>query len=173
MKTKSIFLIAFIFALILGASCKKKEVIVEAPPPPPPPVKQTEQEFIKSLISNVSQLEPGRVLTIQIDKGKVISDKDKVEISLFPLEFITPAERPYIAKYMFPSVVWRYDGFQLEVLNWQYYLDLTTPGEKIWILKNSPDPKKPFNHVPTLLVDGKMVLDQNGDEMPLRANWGK
>lgn len=171
MKTKSVILIVFLFALLFGAGCKKKEAPVEILPPPP--VKQTEQEAIKGLISNISQLEPGKVITVQIDKGKVISEESELSVSLFPLEFISPAERPYIAKYMFPSVVWRYDNFQLEVLNWSYYLDLTIPGEKIWILKDSPDPKKPFEHIPTLLVetmnkDKSWVLDQNGDEMRLR-----
>ncbi len=176
MKTKSFILVVFFFALILGASCKKKVAVVEAPPPPPPVVKQTEQEFVKGLISKASQLEPGKTLKVQIDKGKVISDESELSVSLFPLEFVSPAEKPYIVKYLFPSVVWRYDNFQLEVLNLPYYLDFTKPGEKVWILKKSPDPKKSFSHIPTLLVrmeKGEMVLDQNGDEMPLRENWGK
>jgi hypothetical protein len=173
MKTKSFILVMFFFALILGASCKKKVVIVEAPPPPPPPVKQTEQEFVKGLISKASQLEPGKILTVQIDKGKFISDKEGMNISLFPLEFTYSEGKPYITKYLFPSVVWRYEGYQLPVVNLENYITCTLPGEKVWILKNSPDPKKPFKHIPTLLVDGKVVLDQNGDEMPLRENWGK
>jgi hypothetical protein len=173
MKTKSFILIVFFFAIILGASCKKKVVPVEAPPPPPPPVKQTEQEFIKSLVAKASQLEPGKILTVQIDKSQFISDKESMDISLFPLEFITPAEKPFVVKYLFPSVVWRYDNQQLPVVNLENYITCTLPGEKVWILKNSPDPKKPFKHIPTLLVDGKIVLDQNGDEMPLRVNWDK
>ena len=161
-----------IFALALGAGCKKKEVVVEAPPPPPPPEKQTEQEFVKSLVSMIPQLEPGKVLNVQINKERVVSGEVELSVSLFPLEF-TPAEaKPYIAKYLFPSVVWWYDGQQLEVLDYPYFLNLTLPGEVVRILKESPNASKPFAHSPTLLIERKsgerQVLDKNGDEMPLR-----
>lgn len=168
---KFLFLLV-IFVLALGAGCKKKEVPPPPPPPPPPVEKISERAFIKGLISMISQLEPGKTLTIQIDKEKVISNKDKVEVALFPLEFISPAEESYIMRYMFPSVVWRYDGFQLPIVDLENYLTCREAGEKVWIIKESPDPSNPFDHVPTLIVDG-LVLDQNGDEMPLRENWGK
>jgi TusA-related sulfurtransferase len=170
---KKFLFLSAIFALLLIGGCKKKVVPVEVPPPPPPPVKQTEQEFVKGLVSKVSQLEPGKTLAVQIDKEKFISDKNSMEISLFPLEFVSPAEKPHVVKYLFPSVVWRYDEFQLPVVDLENYLTCTKPGEKVWILKESPDSKKPFKQIPTLLVDGKTVLDQNGDEMALRANWAK
>lgn len=171
---KFIFLIV-ILLLALGAGCKKKEVIVEAPPPPPPPPKQTEQELMKGFISMLPQLELGKAVSVQVDKEKFISEESEFSVSLFPLEFLTPAEKPYVVKYMFPSVVWRYDDFQLPIVDLENYFTCTEPGDKIWIIKESPDPTKPFEQVPTLLVEaseGKFwVLDQNGNEMPLRANW--
>ncbi len=173
---KFLFLIV-IFILALGAGCKKKVEPVAPPPPPPPVVKVTQQEFMKSLVSMIPQLNPGEVKTVNIDKGKVISEESSLNVSLFPLEFISPAEEKYIMQYMFPSVVWRWDDFQLEVLNLEEYFLHREPGEKVWILKESPKGTPPFKNIPTLLVENNngefWVLDQNGDEIPLRMNWNK
>lgn len=173
---KILFLVVILF-IALGASCKKKEVTLPEPPPPPPPPKQTEQELIKSFTSLLPQLEPGEVITVQVDKSKFISDESEFQVSLFPLEFISPAEKPYIEKYMFPSVVWRFKDSQLGVYDLTDYLDNAKPGEKFWILKESPAGTPPFKQIPTLLVKKgsgeELVLDQNADEMLLRANWGK
>jgi hypothetical protein len=175
---KKVLFLMIVFVLALGAGCKKKAAPVEAPPPPPPPPKQTEQEAIKGLISNVPRLELGKILEVPVDKSKVISDETSFLVSLFPLEFIYPAGRKYVVSYMFPAVVWRLTDSQLLIRNLYEYLNYSKPGEKIWLLKNSPNPKVPFKHIPTLLVETKdkskfWVLDQTGDEMPLRANWGK
>ena len=173
---KFLFLIV-ILLLALGAGCKKKEVVVEAPPPPPPPPKQTEQEYMKGFIRMVPVLELGEVTEVQIDKSRVISEENSFSVSLFPLEFLTPAEKPYVIKYLFPSVVWRYDDFQLPIVDLENYFTCTEPGDKIWIIKESPNPTKPFEQVPTLLVEtseGKFwILDQDGDEMLKREDWGK
>jgi hypothetical protein len=173
---KIVFLIV-IFVLALGAGCKKKVESVAPPPPPPPVVKMTQQDFMKFLVSMIPQLEPGAVKTVDVDKEKVISEESAFNVSLFPLEFLTPAEEKYIVKYMFPSVVWRGEDFQLPVVNPENYFTCREEGEKVWILKEAPKGTPPFENIPTLLVEteeGKFwVLNQNGDEMPLRANWNK
>lgn len=170
---KKILFLVVILMFTLGVSCKKKVETVEAPPPPPPPiVKVDQQNFLKGLISRVPQLEPGKVVQVQVDKSRVISDETEFSVSLFPLEFLSPAEKPYVVKYLFPSVVWRFTDSQLPVWDLPEYLDNAKPGEKFWILKDSPDPNKPFNQIPTLLVEasgGKFwVLDHKGDEMRKR-----
>lgn len=174
---KFLFLLV-VFALALGVGCKKKEVSLSPPPPPPPPEKmQTEQDLMKGFISLIPQLEPGKVIAVQVDKEKFISDESEFSVSLFPLEFIYPEGQKYVLKYMFPAVVWKYPTFQLIVFDPENYLTCSEPGNKVWILKESPDSSKPFLHIPTLLVetkDGKFwVLNQKGYEMLLRANWGK
>ena len=152
---KKLVFLLIVFALALGAGCKKKQAPVEAPPPPPPPPpKQTEQQFISGLISHVPTLELGKTLEVQVDRSRVETSESSFMISLFPKEFIYPAGREYVIKYMFASVVWRLPDSQLLVEDLPSYLD-TKPGEKIWILKDSPDPNKPFNHIPTLLVENK------------------
>jgi hypothetical protein len=137
----------------------------------------TQQEFMKSFISMVPQLTPGQVKTVSVDKEKFISEYSSFNVSLFPLEFITPEEENYLVQYMFPSVVWRWVDFQLEVLNLEEYYLHRESGEKVWILKESPKGTPPFENIPTLLVtaddESFWVLNQNGEEMPLRANWGK
>lgn len=167
---KFVFLIV-IFLLALGAGCKKKEVVVEAPPPPPPP-KQSEQVLIKSFASYLPQLEPGEVITVSVDHSKYLSNETEFRVSLFPLEFTDFAEEPYLVKYLFPSVVTKYPTFQLEVLNLYEYFLQRQPGEKVWILKESPAGTPPFEHIPTLLVEasnGKFwVTDQKGDEIRKR-----
>lgn len=168
---KKVLFLLVIVVLALMAGCKKKVEPVEAPPPPPPLPKQTEQEFIKGLVSHVPRLEPGKTLEVQIDKNQVLSNESKAEISLFPLEFISPAEKPYVVKYLFPAVVWKLTDSQLPVWDLPDYLDNTRPGEKIWILKDSPNPKEPFENIPTLLVkigEKELVLNNRGDEMPRR-----
>jgi hypothetical protein len=173
---KLVFLLV-IFVLALGAGCKKKVEPVVPPPPPPPVVKVTQQDFIKGLISMIPQLESGEVIPVQVDKEKVISEESIFNVSLFPLDFIYPEGKNYILKYMFPSVVWPGDGFQLPVVDPENLITCSEPGETIRIEKESPKGTPPFENIPTLLVEaseGKFwVLNQNGDEMPLRANWGK
>ncbi|HNZ52161.1 MAG: hypothetical protein BWY36_00001 [Candidatus Diapherotrites archaeon ADurb.Bin253] len=172
------FVVLFaVFTLAIIAGCKKKVEPVVSPPPPPPIAKVTQQEFMKGLISMVPQLSPGEVKSVTIDKEKVISGESTLNVSLFPLEFIIPAEEKYIVQYMFPSVIWKWDSFQLEVINLEEYFLHREPGERIWILKESPKGTPPFKNIPTLLVENNngefWVLNQNGDEMPLRMNWGK
>ena len=168
----SVVLIALLF---IFAGCKKKEVEVKAEAPPPKP-KQTEQEFLKKQIDKIDQLmqaELGYELPIAVEEG-VTTTETGFLVSLFKEEFIAPAEQPYVSKYLFPSVVYRLGGIQLEVPNnAEVYAECVLPGEVIWILKQSPDPKKQFPQIPILLVWNKTktkfwVLDQNGDEMSLR-----
>lgn len=174
---KKILFLTMIFVLALGAGCKKKEVLVEASPPPPSLPKQSEQMLIKGFTSLVSQLEPGEVITVPVDKEKFISKETEFRVSLFPLEFTDFAEERYLVKYLFPSVVTKFPTFQLEVLNLYEYFLHRQPDEKVWILKDSPAGTPPFEHIPTLLVEasgGKFwVLDQNGDEILKREDWGK
>mgnify|MGYP000933564617 CR=1 FL=1 len=168
---KFVFLVV-IFLLALGAGCKKKEAVVETPPPPPQLPKQSEQVLIKGFISLVSQLEPGEVITVQVDKEKFISNETEFRVSLFPLEFTDFAEERYLVKYLFPSVVTKFPTFQLEVLNLYEYFLHRQPDEKVWILKESPAGTPPFDNIPTLLVEASgnkfWVLDQNGDEIRKR-----
>ena len=172
--------ILFLFAVIALAfitSCKEKEVPSPPTPPPPPSPMLSQQEYLKGLVSMIPQLEPGEVIPVKVDKEKVFSEESVFNVSLFPLEFISPAEKPYIMKYLFPSVVWRFTDSQLGVYDLPDYLDNAKPGEKFWILKDSPAGTLPFKQIPTLLVEaseGKFwVLDQKGDEMPLRVDWSK
>lgn len=174
---KFLFLLV-VFALALGVGCKKKEVSLSPPPPPPPPEKmQTEQNLMKGFISLIPQLEPGKVIEVQVDHSKFTSSEDKFYVSLFEKEFTDFAEERYLVNYMFPSVVTKYPTFQLEVLNLEEYFLHREPGEKVWILKESPAGTLPFDKIPTILVeasDGKFwVLDQKCYEMLLRANWHK
>lgn len=177
MRMKKFFVLSVIFMLAFGVSCKKKEVAVEAPPPPPPVEKISQQEFMKSLISMVTQLNPGEVKTVNVDKEKVISEESSFNVSLFPLEFFNFKEENYIVKYLFPSVVWKWDDFQLEILNLEEYYLHRKAAKKVGILKESPKGTSPFDNIPTLLLEasnGKFwVLNQKGYEMPLRNNSGK
>lgn len=110
------FVVLFaVFTLAIIAGCKKKVEPVVSPPPPPPIAKVTQQEFMKGLISMVPQLSPGEVKSVTIDKEKVISGESTLNVSLFPLEFIIPAEEKYIVQYMFPSVIWKWDSFSLRL----------------------------------------------------------
>ncbi len=174
---KKILFLAVIFALALGAGCKRK--VEQAPPPPPPtPVeKQSQQEMMKSFVQIVSNLKLGEVIHFKVDREKFISDYSAFDVSLFPTEFFTSSEEKYLLKYMFPSVVWRWDEFQLQVLNLEEYYIHREDGGKVWILKESPKGTPPFKNIPTVLAEARdgnfWVLDQNGNEMPLRANFGK
>jgi hypothetical protein len=174
---KKILFLTTIFVLALVAGCKKKEVILPEPPPPPPPPKQSEQVFIQGFISLVSQLELGEVITVQVDKEKFISDELEFHVSLFPLDFAYPEGKDFVWKYMFPSIVWPGDGFQLPVVDPENLEICSEAGEIFRILKESPAGTPSFENIPTLLVvkgsGEKLVLNQNGEEMPLRANWGK
>jgi hypothetical protein len=176
MKTKSFFLIVFFFALVF-TSCKK------TPPPPlqlphfPPLHVQTEKEYLKDLLPTLSQLKEGERITIKVDNRHVSLIESELYASLFPLEFTDLAEERYLVRYMFRSVVTRYPTFQLKVLNLEEYFLQREPGEKVWILKESPAGTPPFDQIPTYLIEGKngwfWVLEQNAEEIPLRANWGK
>jgi hypothetical protein len=174
---KKYLFLSVIFALALAVGCKKKVESIAPPPPPPPPVEKvrSQQEFMKGLVSMIPQLKSGEVITVNVDKEKVTSNESKFYVSLFPLEFITPAEEKYIVKYMFPSVVWRYERFQLPIASLPNYFDCREQGEKVWFIKESPNSNQPFEHSPTLLVEAEnkefWVLNQKGDEMPLRENW--
>ncbi len=174
-------MIFFILAIVLGTSCKNKkdseEVVVQEPEkvekPAPPP---TEEEFLQSAIPNLSKdLNEGELTTVSLPSG-VIPGQNSLKVSKFPLEFKSPEEKPYVEKYLFPSVVVLFEsGTRMDYWDLPEYLLCWEKGDKVQILKESGVPGLVYEHVPTTLVQGSKdyfkVLDQNGEEMPLRAEW--
>jgi hypothetical protein len=116
-------------------------------------------------------------MTILVDKDKFTSEESEFLVQLLPLDFVFPEGKDLVRKYMFPSVVWPGEGFQLPVVDPENLETCSDPGEIFRILKESPAGTPPFENIPTLLVvkgnGEKLVLNQHGNEMPLRANWGK
>ena len=182
---KKILFLIVIFVLALGAGCKKK--VEPTPPPPPPPVeKQSQQELMKGFVSMVSDLKPGEVIPVIVNKEKFTSDYSVFNVSLFPLEFKMLEEWKSLVKYSsvyrFPSIVLhlksKYMGerdsqLQIRYVKDRYLQDYSTvkeDGDLVWILKDSPKGTPPFENIPTLLVEAEdgsfWVLNQNGDEMP-------
>ena len=164
-----------VLAIVLGTSCKKEELVVEeALPPSKPVVKQSEAAFLKNVISDLGlTLELGEQLSVKVDPATVNLNQSTLIVSLFPVAFNHPEEEVYVKKYLFPSVVMRFaSDTQLDYAYLPEYLMDEKQGAEIWILKECADPNMVYEHVPTLLVKGAngyfKILDQNGDEMPIR-----
>lgn len=164
MKTKSFFMIVFFFALVF-VGCKKKEVAVPEPPPPPPalPV-QTVYDFMKDCTSNLSLIEPGKVIEITVGAKKVLDLKGnfyppekKFYFSLFPDTLSYPESSFFVTKYLFPSV--KLD-WEMPIADLQDYLTIVQKGDLFVFSKTSPDPSKPYKYSPMFLV-------RTSEEMPL------
>jgi len=200
---KILFLtVIFVLVLGAGCK-KKEVALPETPPPPPPPKVQTTYDFMKEAASNLLLTDPERVFEVTVKskhvldlKGIPYPSEKKFYFSLFPDVLSYPEASFFVVKYLFPSV--KLD-WGMPIVDLQNYLTIAQNGDLFVFSKKSPDPSKPYEHSPMFLVRTNKempllnfgeednepmllekikyqevwVLNQNGEEMPLRANWGK
>ncbi len=203
MKKFLFLIVIFVLALEAGCKKKEVTLPEPPPPPPPPPKVQTVYGFMKESVSNFPLIEPGKVIGITagekrvIDlKGNLYPSEKKFYFSLFQDTLSYPESSFFVTKYLFPSV--KLD-WGMPIADLQDYLTIVQKGDLFVFSKTSPDPSKPYKYSPTFLVrtseempllnfgeeDNEptllekikhwevWVLDKNGNEMPLRADWRK